>query len=141
MAINQISRFIISFSWIYHGLVPKLIWIAPLEQEMTASFGFSDEISVLISRSAGIGEIVFGIVFFLFYKSKLVNYANILALTGLLFFVALFNPHLLGEGFNPVTTNLPLIAFSIVLILNSQTSGNASASNSSLASDFYQGKQ
>ncbi len=122
MDINQISRLIISFSWIYHGLVPKLIWIAPVEQEITASLGFSEEASVWVTRSAGLSEILFGIIFFLFYKNTVINQLNILALTGLLAFVAIFNTHLLSEAFNPVTTNLPLIALSVVLILNNRTS-------------------
>ena len=125
MDINQISRFIISLSWIYHGLVPKLIWIAPLEREMTASFGFSEEISALVTHSAGLGEVMFGIVFFFLYKNKFINKINILVLSGLLFFVAAFNPQLLAEAFNPVTTNLPLIAFSVVLILNNQAPEDA----------------
>lgn len=122
MDINQISRLIISFSWIYHGLVPKLIWIAPVEQEITASLGFSEEASVWVTRSAGLSEILFGIIFFLFYKNTVINQLNLFALTGLLAFVAIFNTHLLAEAFNPVTTNLPLIALSVVLILNNRTS-------------------
>ena len=118
MDINKISRFVISFSWIYHGLFPKILWVAPLEKQMTAGFGFSEEISYLITKSAGISEILFGIVFFIFYRSKFLNYLNIVGLIGLLGFVALLNPYLLIEAFNPITTNLPLIAFSLVLLMN-----------------------
>lgn len=122
MDINQISRFIISFCWIYHGLVPKLFWIAPLEKEITASLGFSEDVSIWVTKSVGLVEVIFGIVFFLLYRNKFINQLNILALTGLLVFVAIFNTHLLGEAFNPVTTNLPLIAFSVVLLRNNKTS-------------------
>ena len=112
----QIARFIISFSWFYHGLIPKLIHIAPLELKMTASFGFNPEISTLITRAAGIGEIIFAVLFFIFYRSILINILNIAALVGLMLFVAVLQPALLVEAFNPVTTNLALIAFSLVLI-------------------------
>lgn len=128
MDTNQISRFIISFSWIYHGLIPKLMWIAPLEKRITASLGFSEELSVLVTRFAGVAEILFGVIFFIFYKNKAINLLNILALTGLLGFVAIFNVQLLGEAFNPVTTNLPLIAFSVILILNNQALKEAHSS-------------
>ena len=112
----QIARFIISFSWLYHGLMPKLIHIAPLELKMTASFGFNPEISTLITRAAGIGEIIFAVLFFIFYRSILINILNIAALVGLMLFVAVLQPALLIEAFNPVTTNIALIAFSLVLI-------------------------
>ena len=112
----QIARFIISFSWLYHGLIPKLIHIAPLELKMTASFGFNAEISTLITRAAGAGEMIFAVLFFIFYRSILLNILNIAALVGLMLFVAVLQPTLLIEAFNPVTTNLAIIAFSLVLI-------------------------
>lgn len=112
----QIARFIISFSWFYHGLFPKLVHISPLELQMTGSFGFNPEISSLITRAAGVGEIIFAVLFFIFYRSILINVLNILALIGLMLFVAILQPSLLIEAFNPITTNLAIIAFSVVLI-------------------------
>ncbi|MEZ7276198.1 DoxX-like family protein [Pseudoalteromonas sp. 68 DY56-GL68] len=119
----QIARFIISFSWLYHGLMPKLIHIAPLELKMTASFGFNAEISTLITQAAGVGEMIFAVLFFIFYRSILINILNIAALVGLMLFVAVLQPALLIEAFNPVTTNLAMIAFSLVL-LNEQKALN-----------------
>jgi hypothetical protein len=118
MDVIQVARYIISFSWIYHGLVPKLIWVAPLEKEITASLGLSEELSLWVTKSAGVAEILFGMLFFFLYKNKLINQLNIIGLTGLLSFVAIFNTHLLAEAFNPVTTNLPLIGLSVVLMLS-----------------------
>ena len=83
---------------------------------MTASFGFNAEISMLITRAAGIGEIIFAVLFFIFYRSIFINILNIAALVGLALFVAVLQPALLIEAFNPVTTNIAMIAFSLVLI-------------------------
>ena len=118
MSSIQIARYIISFSWLYHGIFPKLVHIAPLEKLLTGSFGFSDEISYLITKSAGVGEVIFGIVLFIFYRSKPIILLNIFALVGLLLIVALLQPQLLIEAFNPVTTNIPLIGLSLVLLNN-----------------------
>ena len=118
MSSIQIARYIISFSWLYHGIFPKLVNIAPLEKLLTGSYGFSDEISYLITKSAGVGEVIFGIVLFIFYRSKPIILLNIFALVGLLLFVALLQPQLLIEAFNPVTTNIPLIGLSLVLLNN-----------------------
>lgn len=116
MTTVQIARYMITFVWLYHGIFPKLVHVAPLEQLMTGSIGFSDDISYLITKAAGIGEVIFGLLFFVFYKTKLMNILNILALTFLLLSVAMLQPQLLIEAFNPVTTNLPIMAFSFVLL-------------------------
>jgi hypothetical protein len=113
---KQIARFIIGFSWLYHGLFPKLLHVAPIEKVMTASLGFSNELSYLITKSAGIGEFIFGLIFIVFYKNRSVVILNIVALTGLLFFVAFLQPQLLVGAFNPVTTNIPLIGLSLILL-------------------------
>ena len=110
----QLARYIVSLSWIYHGFFPKLYHVAPLEKLMTGSAGFSAEVSDLITRSAGVGEIIFGPCLFVFYKHKHLVTLNILALIGLLLAVVVMQPQLLIEAFNPVTTNLPLIALSFI---------------------------
>ena len=71
---------------------------------------------VLITKSAGVGEVIFGLVFIYFYKSRMVILLNIYALTLLLIFVAILQPMLLVEAFNPVTTNIPLIGLSLILL-------------------------
>lgn len=114
--ISQIARFVIAFGWIYHGIAPKLLHVAPLELQMTAGFGFSEEISYWITKMAGIGEVIFGVLFFIFYRSRLLNYLNISALLGLLGFCAFVAPNVLIEAFNPVTTNLPMIGLSLILL-------------------------
>jgi len=83
---------------------------------MTASIGLSDELSYLVTKSAGVGEVIFGLVFFVLYRNKTIVLLNIVGLTGLLAFVALMQPHLLIEAFNPVTTNIALMGFSFILL-------------------------
>lgn len=113
---TQVARYILSFSWIYHGLFPKLLYIAPLEAAMTATLGFSAQESLLITRTAGVVEIVFGVTLFMFYKVRLMVWANVGALVVLLAFVAVQLPGVLVEAFNPVTTNLALLGLSYVLL-------------------------
>jgi hypothetical protein len=83
---------------------------------MTASIGLSSDLSYLITKSAGVGEVVFGILFFILYRNKGIILINIASLTGLLAFVALMQPQVLIEAFNPVTTNIALIGFSFILL-------------------------
>lgn len=114
----QVCRYVLGLSWIYHGLFPKIITVAPLEKALTATFGFSEEVSYLITKSAGVGEILFGTLILIMYKNKYVIVSNIVALTGLCVFVAVCMPALLIEAFNPVTTNGALIGLSLVLLRN-----------------------
>ena len=115
----QVSRFIVSFAWIYHGLFPKLVWVAPVEKAMTASLGLSEDTSYWITKFAGISEIILGVCIFIYYRNKHLILANILFLASLFIFVAISMPVLLIEAFNPVTTNLALIGLSCVLIQQS----------------------
>ncbi|OKY25251.1 DoxX-like family protein [Thalassotalea sp. PP2-459] len=112
----QIARFIITFSWLYHGIFPKLVHISPLEKVMTASIGLSNELSYLVTKLAGVSEVIFGMVFFVYYRNKYIVLLNILGLSSLLIFVAIFQPQLLIEAFNPVTTNIALIGFSFIIL-------------------------
>lgn len=114
----QVVRYILGLSWVYHGIFPKLLTIAPLERQLTATIGFSSEISNLITRCAGISEVIFGFVLIVFYKNKQIIHLNILALFVLCVFVAVQMPVLLIEAFNPVTTNAALIGLSYVLLKN-----------------------
>lgn len=120
MSSLHIARAIIAFSWIYHGLFPKLIHIAPLEKLMTASIGLSNELSYAVTKAAGVGEVIFGILLFIFYKNKALILLNIFGLVALLGFVAILQPQLLIEAFNPVTTNLTLIGLSVIVLVELQ---------------------
>lgn len=88
----QIARFVPGLAWVYQGLVPKLLFLAPTEQAIWQSLGPND---ATIRR---------------------VHYLNLLALEGLLLATGVFKPHFLNDTFNPVTTNLPMMALSLIAI-------------------------
>ncbi|MCG7560308.1 DoxX-like family protein [Pseudoalteromonas sp. McH1-42] len=120
MPITQLARLAITFAWFYHGLVPKLLHIAPLEWQISSSLGLEGDLTHLLIHSAGIGEIIWAFVFFIWYQIPTIIYLNIIALIGLLLAVAVLQPVILFEAFNPVTTNLSLIVLSVLLLPNNQ---------------------
>ena len=126
MNIVQLSRFVLGFSWIYHGLFPKLLYLAPLELEMSGSIGLSEPNTLWLIRFAGISEVIFGILLLVFYKQAMLLYLNIMGLLALLVFVLTMTPHLMVEAFNPVTTNLPLIVLSLALLNEAKKGGSES---------------
>ena len=87
-----------------------------MEKAITATMGFDEKSSMLITFAAGIGEVIFGVVLFAFYRNTTLIKLNILGLVGLLLYVAIFIPAYLVEAFNPVTTNIPLIIISLGLM-------------------------
>lgn len=119
LQIVQLARYVIGLTWIYHGIFPKLLQIAPLEQAMTGSLGFSVEITYLLVKTAGVAELIFGLVFICYYRQKTVLLLNIIGLTGLLLFAAIMTPFVLLEAFNPITTNVPLIVLGYYLLKES----------------------
>ena len=112
----QVARFVLGGSWIYHGLFPKLLTVAPIEKAMTATIGLSEQYSLFLTRSVGVAEVIFGLLIIVYYRHASLLLVNIVLLVLLVLFVAIQMPALLIEAFNPVTTNLALIGLSYVLI-------------------------
>ena len=116
MSALQIARFVIAFAWVYQGLLPKIVQISSAELVLVSGFGLSEDATHTLLTIAGIGEIAWGFLFFALYRIRAIVYLNIVALAGLLLGVIFTAPQFLIEAFNPVTTNLPLIALSIVIL-------------------------
>jgi len=116
LSTTQIARWVIGLSWIYHGLFPKLIHIAPIELHLASQVGLSPDLTILLIKFAGISDLIFGLIFLVLYKIRTIIYLNITGLTLLLLMVMLLDISYLFEAFNPVTTNIPLIALSFVLL-------------------------
>lgn len=114
-----ISRVALAFVWLYQGAVPKLVCPSPVELGLLSHLGplFGFMCSVM-----GYGEIAFGILLLLtpWRWPFLLNIAAMLSLFG---FVALHEPQLLAEAFNPVTLNVTVIALSIIAYREMRKSG------------------
>ena len=120
--VNLISRLGLGFLFIYHGLVPKIIWLSNIEIELVqlSGTGVSAE---NISPVAGILEILLGLSIILIRKTIYPIYIAALALCCLLVFTAIVLPSLLIEAFNPVSTNILGLVLCYVTI-KSQTIDN-----------------
>jgi len=104
------GRLSIAAIWIWHGLVPKLIYRHADEQAMLAQAGVALE---LLPWIGGI-EILVGIFVLLAWRWRSVFVANIALMVIALLGVAINSPHYIQAAFNPVTLNLAVIALSIV---------------------------
>lgn len=85
----------------YHGLVPKLIALSPGEQVLLRAHGL--EGAPWLSQAAGVAELMLAAVLLLVPR---LNWPVMLAagaLLGLLVDVAVMQPSMLVDAFNPVT--------------------------------------
>lgn len=118
--INIASRSGLGFLFIYHGLVPKIIWLSPIEIQLVnlSGLGLSPEI---ISPIAGVFEILIGLTILVFRKTVWPVVAAATMLIVLLLYVAIVIPGLLVGAFNPLSTNvLGLVLCCIIVISQEQ---------------------
>ena len=102
--------------WFYQGLVPEILYHAIEEQKFWEYIGV-DEISMLfLIQISGYIEILYGIVFLVFGKFKILHFLNIFGLIGLAITVAIIYPQYFTSGFNPFTMNLSMAVLSVVAI-------------------------
>lgn len=112
---SWIIMFLFSFIWIYHGLVPKLIFKHPTELLMIDHLNpFSAESSYWIVLFIGFMEVILGLLW-LFYRRKKVLYQLQMILFPILTVGSIIvQPAIMTHPFNPLTFNLSLFVLSII---------------------------
>lgn len=111
-----ICRAALCFSWIYQGAVPKMTCRSKGETDLLAHIIPVHQWACEAVFWIGAAEILFGILLFLAAWEWLF-WLNIMALSGLLLFVALFEPTMFTLPFNPLTLNFSLIALSVIALM------------------------
>ena len=101
--IAWLARIALALVFIWHGLVPKILWLSPDELTMIQAHGLPAP--EWVARIAGLAEIILGLLLLWRRQRWPLLLAGVL-LIGLLLDVALLSPHLLLQAFNPLTTNL-----------------------------------
>ncbi|AWM92900.1 DoxX family protein [Pseudomonas sp. 31-12] len=109
---HWIARGSLAFMFAYHGLVPKLLWLSPGERTMIQAHGI-DQVA-LFAYAAGVAEIALALWLLLASRIAWPLIVASTALAGLLLDVAIFNPSLLRDAFNPVTLNVAGLALCAV---------------------------
>lgn len=110
--INWIARGGLAFMFGYHGLIPKLLWLSPGERRMIQSHGITQV--ELFANMAGVAEIALALWILLAPRSARPLAIAAMALVGLLLDVAIFNPSMLKDAFNPVSLNVAGLALCAV---------------------------
>lgn len=107
----------VAFVWLYHGLVPKLLFHNADEVRMTVRMAIHGLSAHTLTILAGWAEIGFAGIVLLLWRSRwplgLTIFLMLLALLG----VAVSSPEYLTAAFNPVTLNLLVSALAAIALL------------------------
>jgi len=107
--IYAVCRGLVAFVWIWHGLVPKLLFLDRVELAMLSDAGIAAHWLPLI----GAAEIIFGLLGLLTWRWRGYFALTGIAMIGALAVVALRSPAQLAAAFNPVTLNLGVLGLCI----------------------------
>jgi uncharacterized membrane protein YphA (DoxX/SURF4 family) len=108
--------------WIWHGLVPKLLYHHVDEQTMLQQAGVPMRLLPWIGGS----EIVLGLLILFAWRWRPIFLINIVLMIAATIAVSLNSPAYLQAAFNPVTLNLSVIVLAIVGWISSETLPSAS---------------
>jgi len=118
--INTISKFTLAFVFLYHGLVPKMLWLDSTEILLVELHNLSFK-TELVSLLGGIFEVFLAFLIVFYKKSLLPIYLGMVLFIVLLIDVSIMQPSLLIKAFNPLTMNVMGLFLCIITILSKVT--------------------
>ena len=117
--LHGLARASIGFVWLYHGLVPKLLFRHADEVAILVASGIPERAAPALVRLLGGGEVAFGCCWLLPWPLRRLFLVNIGLMVLATAAVARGAPRYLAAAFNPVTLNLAVIALSLVGLITS----------------------
>lgn len=108
-----LSRLGIGFIWLYHGLIPKLIFCDPTEVALVEAGPVLHSVQTTI-LIAGVGEVVLGLLVLLFWFSRWPIILSALIFAMLMIGGVSMSPSSAVQAFNPVTLSGSAILFCLI---------------------------
>ncbi len=125
MQIHAISRVALALIWLYHGLVPKLLFPEFGETDMVLATGFPAANAHQVAFIAGIAEIAIAVLIIVLWRARWVLPAQ--AVLPILMPLGLLGkPEFFVAPFNPVTTAIGMAALGLCGYLASKDMPSAS---------------
>ena len=112
--IHAVARVCIALVFLYHGLIPKLLYHDPTELAMLLATGLPDALGDRALIAIGLGEVAFAGVLLAAWRTRWLLLATAVAMIGALGGVAVSSPGVLRAAFNPVTLNLSVAALAVI---------------------------
>ncbi|NTV47109.1 MAG: DoxX family protein [Chlorobiales bacterium] len=112
--IHAVARVTAAFVWLYHGIVPKLLFIHPDELLLIQAGGVSAETALYLLPVIGIAETGIGLLLLATWSFRWPLVFSAAAMVVALLGVAVTSPAYLTGAFNPVSLNVATIALSVI---------------------------
>ncbi|MBI3966782.1 MAG: DoxX-like family protein [Chloroflexi bacterium] len=112
-AVHAAVRLTLAAIWVYQGLVPKLLFPDSGELEILRAAQLLTGWEPLVLRLAGVGEVLFGLVLLVWWRSRALYAVNAALLVGLLAGALLSQPAIFVAPFNPISLTLAMIGLAV----------------------------
>ena len=113
----SIARGIVAFTWLYHGLVPKLLHHDAVELDLVSRIGTPASRLIMAVTVAGWAEIFLALLLLVLWRHKWPLWLTLMMMLVGIPVVAISAPAYLSAAFNPVTLNLAMAALSAIAII------------------------
>ena len=112
-----VANITIALTWIYHGIVPKLLYMETGELPMVIASGMFEGNEAVVVYVVGVLEIIFGIMFLFLGRFQLMHWLNIGALVALGIAACVIKNDIYSYPFNPATTAFGVIGLSVIVLM------------------------
>lgn len=113
-----LCSFVLAFTWIYQGLVPKLLFQDSGELALFMATGWFQGNESLILYILGSAQVLVGIGFLFWSDRRWLHYLSIVALLGLGIGSLIQTTSIYAAPFNPATLTIAMVALSLIILLN-----------------------
>jgi hypothetical protein len=117
MLIYSIARGTLAFTWLYHGLVPKLLHHDAIELDLLSRIRTPTSQLTMAVTSVGLTEVFFGLLLIVLWRHRWPLWLTVLFMLVSILVVAISAPAYLEAAFNPLTFNLALAALAGIALI------------------------
>jgi uncharacterized membrane protein YphA (DoxX/SURF4 family) len=118
-AINTLARLGLAFVWLYHGLVPKLLFMHPDELLPLLNAGMPEVQAVLFVKLAGWAEVALGLALLVLPQARWPYYLTAGLMIVATFTALLYAPILFRGAFNPASLNVLVFLLAVIGLASS----------------------
>jgi uncharacterized membrane protein YphA (DoxX/SURF4 family) len=112
--VYTVARGVLAFTWLYHGLIPKLLRHDAIELDLLSRIGTPISRLPLAVTLAGWVEVLFGLLLIVLWRRRWPLWLTIALMLVGIPVVAVSAPAYLGAAFNPLTLNLAIAALAVI---------------------------
>ena len=113
-AVHAVARVTLAFVFLWHGLVPKLLYRHPDELALLRDSGLSANAATHVVVIVGVAEVVYGVALLLLWRVRALFLLAAGAMLVITPGILIGSPRFIPAAFTPVTLNLCVAALGVV---------------------------